>query len=104
MSSVSTILVTLAVLGVLGAAGSLASVLARRHRPFEPTMHHQRDDTARNPVARPLRSGCGSLEIAVWLDRDGLLQVGADRGYRNAGNALRPLVLRELALRAERYG
>jgi hypothetical protein len=103
-SSVTTVLQGLGVLAGSGVAGGAISAWARRAQPHAPGLHALRDDSARDPLVRPLRSGCGSFEIGLWLDEAGRLQVGARRWDRDPGNAVGPLVLGRLAARAERYG
>ncbi len=100
----ATVLVGLVVIMLVGAGASLMSVRARRYRPLQPGVHALRDDYAINPIVGPLRSGCGSLEIAVRLDSAGRLQLGTGQRADSSGNAIGPMVLRELALRAEAYG
>ena len=104
MSSLTTVLIGLVSIVLLGGLAAGASVLARRHRPIVDGIHALRDNHARNPVVGPLRAGCASMEIGAWLDAEGRLQVGSDRRNRDAGNAVGPLVLRELALRAAANG
>ncbi|HEY2792663.1 MAG TPA: hypothetical protein VGJ28_09915 [Micromonosporaceae bacterium] len=92
-----------AVVVVLAVAAAFVSMGARRHRPQMDAVHAVRDDLARDPVSGPLRAGCGGMHIGVALDAAGRLQVG-DSSRHNAGNTIGPLVLRALALRAQRYG
>ena len=104
MGDLATVIVGLAAIFVVAAAAAAVSVRARRCATFSPAMHALRDDIARDPVAGPVRAGCGSMEISVWLDDDDRLQVGSEGRYTDGGNALGPLVLRQLALRAEAQG
>jgi hypothetical protein len=103
MSSLTSVIVGLIAIVAMGGCAGLASVRARRHQPVVAGVHALGDDIARDPLSGPLRAGCSSLEIGVSLDGAGRLQVG-DRTVRDAGNAIGPLVLRALALRAVEYG
>jgi hypothetical protein len=100
----STVFVGFLIIFLLGLIAGTASHVARRHRPQNSGMHALRDDYAINPVAGPLRNGCGSFEIGVRLGATGRLQVGSDRRGDHAGTEIGPLVLRELALRSVAYG
>ncbi len=96
----ATVLIGLVVIMLLGACAGVAGLLARRQQAFSPGVHALRDDFATNPVNAPLRRGCGGMEISVRLDASGRLRVGTGPEPDAPGNAIGPVVLRELALRA----
>jgi hypothetical protein len=103
-NSLAVVVSGLAALGGSGVAAGIASIRHRRPGAYAPGTHANRDDLARNPLARPLRHGFASLAISVRLDRAGRLRVGTDpavvRGEDDPGATIGPAVLRPLAERA----
>src|SRR4051812_48137545 len=100
MSASTTVVEGAAALAGGGGGAGLASVWARRPRPFAPGTHAVAAAGARDPLARPLRLGYAAATIAVRLDAAERLQVGTDPTRDEPGNAVGPLVLRPLAERA----
>lgn len=103
-NSLSIVLAGLSGLAAAGAGAGVASSVARRRPTFVRRAHLARDDWAMDPLAAPMRSGPASFEIALWLDKDGRLQVGSRRWDRDPGNALTPRILDRLSDRAATHG
>jgi hypothetical protein len=94
-----------AVAALAGAGVLIALIVAwtRRYRPFAPGGHALTRSGVGDPLARPLRHGYGSIEVAIWLDRRNRLQVGASRSRAELGTTIEPLVLAPLAARVARH-
>lgn len=103
-SSLQTVVSGLGAVACAGALASAVSIRARRDRPHLPGVHPTRDDSALDPIAAPLRTGCGSIEIGVRLDQAERLQVGGRGWDRDPGNTIGRLVLDRLAHRVVRLG
>lgn len=95
----------LAALTGCGIAAGLVSVWTRRTRAFAPGAYALANSSARDPLARPIRHGYGSVQISVRLDDTGRLQVGVARhDDGDPGHTIGPLVLAKLADRVARVG
>jgi hypothetical protein len=102
--SLTMVLTGLAGVSVAGVASGAVSSVARREPTFVRRAHLMRDDWARDPLARPMRTGVASFEVGVWLDDEDRVQVGARRWDRDPGNAIGPRILARLAERADAHG
>lgn len=103
-NSLAIVLAGLSGIAATGVGAGAGSAMARRGPTFVRRAHLARDDFAIDPLGAPLRGGAASFEIAVWVDKTGLLQVGSRRWDRDPGNAIGPRVLARLAERASAHG
>jgi hypothetical protein len=101
MSSGTVVALGLVGLGAAGTAAAAGAASARRQRPYLPGSHAERAHALRDPLG-PLRLGYASMHVAVRLDEDGRLRLGADDP--DPARTLRRLVLAPLLARGPAPG
>ena len=100
-SSVAAVAGGLVGLFGVGAAAAAAAALTGRHRTYLPGSHVALDAARAQPIARALRLGFASIEVAVSLSDSGVLLLGSESGAGVHGRTLSSSVIDPLVAAAD---